>query len=442
MIKNKLPNVSFVVRNDLCTGCGVCQGACPSKAVEIVAKDGLFHPIVDSSKCNNSKGCHRCYDVCPGVGVDIARMADESFADDGVVKNELFGRYLKCFSGYSNDDDIRLHSASGGLVTQFLIWLLENGEIDGAVVTRFDKSNPLMVSSFIATTKEEIVSGRSSRYAPVTLSSAVQHLMAAPGNRYVVVGVPCHIQGFRKLMRVDKRLNEKVVGLFSIYCSCGRNFYLTEFVFKERNINRDNLTYFQYRDDGCLGYMKAKADGGNIMHPVNKYGKCSREGKLYVYKEPFQSYYHPLKSFFVPKRCLLCIDHYGELGDVCFGDIHTPPYIEDKVGVNSMIVRSQRWLELLRKCHEQGKISLDEIPFEVISKSQRMSFKKKGRNGAFINICKKLGKKIPYYDVDYLRQPTLYDWVDYAKNRIQQFIGRHKNLWWIISRVKAKVKVD
>lgn len=41
--------------------------------------------------------------------------------------------------GYSEDFNIRNDSSSGGLVSRFLIWLLENHIIDGAVVTRFDK---------------------------------------------------------------------------------------------------------------------------------------------------------------------------------------------------------------------------------------------------------------------------------------------------------------
>ena len=203
----KNPNVSYTVRQDLCTGCGVCQGACPTGALTIKAtKSGEFRPIIDEKKCNNSKGCHRCYDSCPGVGVNLLYFAKENFKDEGVQEDKMVGRYLKCFTGYSNDEKIRYHSASGGMITQFLIWLLENNLIDGAVVTKFDNNNALMVSSYIATTRDEVIAARSSKYAPVTLNHAVQDIKNAPGTRYVVVGVPCHVQGFRKMMAMDKRL--------------------------------------------------------------------------------------------------------------------------------------------------------------------------------------------------------------------------------------------
>ena len=402
----------------------------------------MFRPVIETLKCNNSKGCHRCYDVCPGLGVDLHRMAEESFAEENEQENEMVGRYLRCLTGYSNDSEIRFHAASGGMISQFLVWLLENKKIDGAVVTKFDNSNPLMVSTFIATTKDDILAARSSKYAPVTLSRVVQDVKNALGTRYVIVGVPCHIQGIRKLMNVDKQFCNKVVGLFSLYCSCGRNFNLTDFILKERKIDRKNLQSFQYRDDGCLGYLKAKVSMQNVLlKPFNQYADSCIEGDCQVYKEEFQSYYHPLRSFFVPRRCLFCVDHYGELADISFGDIHVEPYLKDKIGVNSIVVRKKIWLNSLLQCQKEGFVSLDEVPFEVVSKSQRMSFKKKGRNVAFLKIAKKLGCVVPRYDIDLSRKVSLHDWLDYAQNRIQQFCGSHRVLWWFVSMFKAKIKI-
>ena len=67
------------------------------------------------------------------------------------------GHYLKCFVGHSSDFDIRYHCASGGMVSQFLIFLLEKEYIDGAVVTAFNAQAPLLVNSYIARTREEVL---------------------------------------------------------------------------------------------------------------------------------------------------------------------------------------------------------------------------------------------------------------------------------------------
>ena len=439
-MSSKLKNISYTLKHDLCTGCGICEGACPCGAITTVVEKGNFRPMVDAGKCTN---CGRCVKACPGLGVDLMGKANELFTDNGIIQDKMVGKYLKCYTGYSSDYDIRYHSASGGMVSQFLIWLLENKHIDGAVVTRFDKDNPLLVKTFIATTREDVISARSSKYSPVSFNHVVQDIKEARGSRYVVVGLPCHIQGLRKLIAVDKRLREKVVGLFAIYCSCGRSFYLTEHVFKERGIDKSKLKYFQYRDEGCLGKMVLKLPIGNenTIRVINSNSERVLYKEDVVYKEHYQSYYHPLRSFFIPRRCLFCIDHYGELGDVCFGDIHIKPYSDDKVGVNSLIVRKQMWLDLLLECQRSGAIELDEVSFKAVSDSQAMSFKKKGRNGAFINLCKKMGMTMPDYNVDYLRQPRRRDWIDYLQNRFQQFIGKQKSLWWLVSLMKSKVNI-
>ena len=432
-------NIDKTLRADLCTGCGVCEGACPFGAISTIVEKGNFRPTIDNGKCTD---CGRCVKACPGLSVYFSEISKYCQADASHY-DKMVGYYEKCYTGFSTDYQIRYHSASGGMVSQFLIWLIETNKIDGAVVTKFDKENPLLVETFIATTREEIIAARSSKYSPVTLNKAAQAIKSAPGTRYIIVGLPCHIEGMRKLIKIDKKLGAKVAGLFGIYCSSSRSFYLTEYLFKERGIELPQISYFQYRDEGCLGKMVVKLPQSNIdnINPNGDYSEKVIENNEGIYKEPYQSYFHPLRSFFIPNRCNYCIDHYAELADICFGDIHIKPYSDDTIGINSIIVKNKKWLKLLEECQEAGAIHLDEIPFKTISDSQRMSFKKKGRNGAFVNIGKKTGLTVPEYDVDYLRKPTRQDWISYLQTRFQQYIGSHKSLWWLIAKMKTKVKI-
>lgn len=435
-------NIQYVIDNDLCTGCGICKDSCPFEAIEMRVSKGLYIPFIDKDKCKNAKGCHCCYNTCPGVGVDLVGISKNTYTDINIKEDKMIGRFLQCYTGYSNDMNIRWHSASGGMVSQFLIWLLEKKIIDGAVVTKYDNAQPLMAKTYIATTKEDILDGRSSKYGPVTMASIARSIKKASGARYIVVGLPCHIQGFRKLMDVDKKLSEKIIGMFALFCSGGRTFYLTEYVMKERGIKREELRYFAYRDEGCLGSMVAITEKGSegedasIRISDRNSETYLSKGVKRVLKDKYQNFYHPLRSFFIPRRCLLCIDHFGELADVCFGDIHIPPYSKDNIGVNSVIVRNRYWFQLLEKCRADGVISLKSESAETIISSQEMAFKKKGRNGAFVNLCRISGMAIPKYDVDYLRQPTIFDIVNYLQNRVQQFIGAHKTLWGIIALLK------
>ena len=77
-------------------------------------KDGMFFPVIDNSLCKNDKGCHRCIDACPGMGVDLLRLSDELYKDIQIQYHPYIGRFIKCYKGYSSDYAIRTKSASGG----------------------------------------------------------------------------------------------------------------------------------------------------------------------------------------------------------------------------------------------------------------------------------------------------------------------------------------
>lgn len=416
------PNISYTIQNDICTGCGICQGACPSGAIVFTVVNGEFRPAINDSLCNNKKGCHRCYDACPGLGIKLIDNATKLYGNEKVKENKFIGRYIQCYTGYSNDNDLRYHSASGGLLSQFLIWLLEKKYIDGAVVTKFDKQSPLKVKTFIATSPEEIRLAKSSKYSPVTFNNVAHEIKSAGGSRYVVVGLPCHIEGMRKLMEIDRTVREKIIGLFAIYCSGTRTFNFTEYILKNRGIDIDKVDYLSYRDNGCLGGMAVKGSGID-------------------YYEDYQRYSHPLRSIFYPRRCLLCADHFGELADMCFGDIHVKPFSDDKVGVNSVIARNDCWHEKFKQACKEGAMTLDKLDEDVLLSSQKMSKIKKNRNIAYGLLFKKLGWVAPDYGNTYGSRLDLKIVMNYVRMSMERFIGRHRCLWWIIPIVKSKVNI-
>lgn len=235
--------------------------------------------------------------------------------------------------------------------------------IDGAVVTKFDSKEKLLVNTFVATTKEEIIQARSSKYAPVSLNHVISDIKQRKG-KYVIVGLPCHIQSFRKYEQMDSVFKNMIFAYFGLYCSYGRTFDLTSYVLKKRNVSLENLNYFAYRDEGCLGSMIVKGESTTKHTPVN-------------IKEKFEHYYLPLRAFFVPRRCLLCVDHFSELADVSFGDIHIPPYINDEIGVNSVVVRNEKLLSLIKMARDENYIHLDALSADVLLSSQKVLFQKK-----------------------------------------------------------------
>ena len=405
-------NVEFVTKNRLCVGCGLCEDVCPKKCITIKRYRGELRPVVNSTSCLGMK-CKRCLKVCPGVEMNLNVMANMLFCDNTIKEDRCIGRYVALHIGYSRDKDIRFHSASGGMVSQFLIYLLEKNIIDGAVVTGFGKDH-LTPLSYIARTKDEIVNARSSKYCPVALNKMGDKVAHLDG-KYVIVGLPCHIQGFRKRMANDKHLREKVVGLFAIYCSSGRNYYAQDYLLYHYGFKRNELNYFAFRDNGCLGNLLIESESGKHL------------------EVPFSNYYgRMLRSFFKPHRCLTCIDHYGELADVCFGDIHIKPYSDDHVGINSWITRTNYWEQQFKNAAKEGYVKMDDVDAETLNNSQAtMLYPKKRRAKAVMNMDRLAGRSIPKYDKS-LERPRLKDYISEVVCMCQQFIGRRKPLWFII----------
>lgn len=419
-------NISLTVKNRLCTGCGVCKDACPSKAITIVSGIDSFEPQVDANKCLCNKGCHRCMNICPGLGVNISSLSKSLFEGDLIKKDPYVGRYLECFAGYSNDDDLRFHAASGGMVTQMLIWLLERNYIDGAIVTGFDNNQPYMNRSFLARTKDDILKAKSSKYAPVSLFDMASEIKNDSGSRFVIVGLPCQIHAFRNFESSDRKFKDKVIGYFGIYCSSTRTFGFTKYMFEKRGLSREGLSYFSYRDEGNLG--------GMVLDGVNP-----KSGEKYHFYEDYRHYNLPLRSFFNPRRCDFCIDHFAELADVSFGDIYTQPYCNDEIGINSLVIRSEIWNKYIMEALKDGVITLSPLDLETLKKSQPMAYKKKTRNVSFIQLNKNIGRRVPIYDIEYKTSVSLYTFIDYIQNAAQHIIGKNKSLWWIIQYLKKSI---
>jgi len=205
--------------------------------------------------------------VCPGIGCNLAEMANKLFSNENAKADKYIGLFQNLHTGYSLDQEIRYHSASGGMVSQFLIYLLDKKIIDGAVVTGFSENDHITPVSYIARTKEEVLKARSSKYCPVALNKVGNEIKNSEG-KYVIVGLPCHIQGFRKRAAIDRKFSEHVVGYFSIYCSSNRTFHARDFLLKKYGVDKKKIGYFAFRDNGCLGSLVVDAAGNGAEFPT------------------------------------------------------------------------------------------------------------------------------------------------------------------------------
>lgn len=422
--------ISKVVKSNLCTGCGTCIALCPEKAIRLTIneKKGIYIPELNDEKCDN---CGICYKVCPGHEVDFKFLNREIFGKE--PKDDLIGNYLNCYIGHATDYDIRYNSASGGLVTALLIFALEQGIIDGALVTRMKRDKPLEPEPFIARTKEEIIEASKSKYCPVPANVALKEILESKdGEKFAVVGLPCHIHGIRKAEQINKKLKQKIVLHIGIFCGVMPNFMGTEFLLRRLKLQSKDVVMLNYRGEGWAGKMSLKLR--------------NNETKII----PYPAYWDGFGSSFYPFRCTLCSDWTAELADISFGDAWLPKIVErDKIGTSLIISRNEKSNGILQQMISQSKIKLNEITHNEVVISQRAILFKKRDVKARLILSKLLGKNVPIYNQDLLK-PKFNSYRSAILRYSRMFLANHR-LWKLLdlyltlirygSYIKSRLKI-
>lgn len=370
-------NIKSVVKNALCAGCGTCVSLCPERAIkiDIDEKQGIYVPRIDEDKCNN---CGICLKSCP-----------RDFDKDKKSKNILIGNYLNCYSGHAKDYNLRYNSSSGGVITSLLIFALEKGIIDGALVVKMKKDKPLEPEPFIARTKGEIINASGSKYCPVPVNIALKEILKSnPREKFAVVGLPCHILGMRKAERVNKELKEKIVLHFGLFCSHVPSFHGTKNLLKKFNIKQEEVIKLDYRGKGWPGHMKILKKNEEVLLSLLTYWKFIGS------------------ALFTSTGCLACSDSTSELSDLSFGDAWLPEFKNNKVGESIVISRTQRGEEILKKAKKEKAIQFNSISSKKVISSQITTLYLKKKNlRAGVNLSRKkvfLGNTLRPDLLDYL----------------------------------------
>jgi len=409
-------SLSFVIENGLCTGCGTCLGVCPNDAIRMKKdeKQGIYLPEIDYQKCIN---CGLCSKSCPGYKVDFKELSLKIFGEtpSSDIKGILLGNYLKCYVGYSTNHRVRYNSASGGLITQLLIFMLDEGIIDGALVTRMKKESPLKPEPFIARTREEIISASGSKYCPVPANTAVKYILRHEG-KYAVVGLPCHIHGLRKAEQAIKKLRDRIVLHMGIFCSHTDTSLETEYLLHRFGVKSSEVSKIAYRGKGWPGMLTIKSKTGSEVNvPFHEWIRA------HAY------------CMFAPNRCLLCCDHSAELSDISFADAWLPEFQNDEIGTSLIISRTKIGEEILQKALANEKIKVREIDCMKLAESQKMMRFKKNSLAVRLLFFKATGKKVPVYNRELLK-PSLIDFPRSGIIFVNRYIASKRFLWSFLEK--------
>ena len=334
--------VAYTAEHNLCCGCGICKGICPKACISWKRENGLYLPRIEESQCIH---CGLCANVCPGLM--------HHYEPGETAMETVTGTVLECCNAWSKDTQLRHVSASGGVVSTIIRELLATGQYDGAFcLDSYDYRTQLQTRLYTA---EEIAAdwansnAPKSRYLPVSHENAVAYLKNNREARLIFVGISCAVRGLQKAIA---QLNRK------------RDQYLFIGLFCDMVFNYNVLSYF--------------ADtyaSGNILEALHFKNKESGgwPGDMKLFPKDGEAFYVPLaerakaKAYFMPERCLYCVDKLNVCADISLGDNYTGKE-DSKLGSNSVIIRTETGLRAWNTA-AQG-LEVREIGMEAIQKAQ------------------------------------------------------------------------
>jgi coenzyme F420 hydrogenase subunit beta len=364
-----------VINSGLCNRCGTCVGLSDGK-IRFKDKTGVYLPEIIAEPPANL--ANKIWQACSGKGFNFPEYQQHVFPDDNNFHVYL-GSYKNIFIGHCVDEEIRRQAASGGIISAILIWLLENGRIDGAVVLGMSDQEPWLTQPFIARSRAEIMAAAQSKYTISSVNEILPEIASFQG-QLAFVGLPGQIQSIRTLQAMNEPAVKNIRYLFGPFYGNSLHFSSVSSFLRshgEKDYNQIKKLYFRYGE--WPGYMRVEMRNGRIIE-LSK----------------FHANY--LIPFHILKNSLLCTDLSNEFTDISGGDAWAPVYEERGKGFSMVIARTTAGQLILDEMVGAGFLSLQPIAeHEAITMhSHGYDLKKRG---AFIRIWfrKLLGKEVPDY---------------------------------------------
>jgi coenzyme F420 hydrogenase subunit beta len=186
-----------VVTSGLCTGCAGCVVACPHDVLGYNDDEGVYKPFhleeeLGPANCTHGeKGCTSCTRACPRfrsweTEIDTHLFGRQRTVEevDGISKDIILAR--------ASDPKVHELGQDGGLVSAILIWCLEHGYIDAALVSYLEGDGTSWKAiPGVARTPEEVLAAAGSRYTYSANTMAYAEAVEAGAEKLALVGMSC-----------------------------------------------------------------------------------------------------------------------------------------------------------------------------------------------------------------------------------------------------------
>jgi coenzyme F420-reducing hydrogenase beta subunit len=300
-----------------CTVCGACIAACPDSHIKLI--ENRPKRLKRAMDC---VGCQTCYDACYMLRHDLIKDIEGSIIGWG--KKESIGLYRRIVAAKAKDPQVAKECQDGGIVTTLLLYALDRGVVDGALVVGREGWAPI---ACVAQTRDDIIHAAATKYGVVPV---LKELRAAVVDQRLgkicVVGSPCHIQSIRYLEHKGLPLASSVkltIGLF-----CRENY---EYAWIAEKIGAKGVEISQVDKLDVSDEFHIYAAGKKMSFPITEAKSC------------------------VPRHCLVCQDFAAELADIAIGSSGSAE------GWSTVIIRTEQGEKVFGGLVEEGLIETKDV---------------------------------------------------------------------------------
>lgn len=351
-----------------CIGCGLCKSVFRKEIDFRIDSKGFMRPII------KNKIDKKIFDsICPLM------------INPGAYSNSIWGYYENVYLGASTNDKIKQKASSGGVISQLLVYLLENKRIDAVIHIGPSHDNPLENNTYISTTIEQVLSNSGSRYSPAAPLEEIDFIMEND-KKYAFVGKPCDVRALKNYASINKKVYEKISYMFSFFCAGTPSYLATDRLVETLGVNKNEIKEFQYRGNGWPGFATATTYKNEYFRMTydDSWGK--------ILGRDIQPY------------CRWCADGVGEFADVSCGDAwyldeNNNPIFSEGEGRNVIFARNSRGDELINELVDSEQLAVEPFNDKVHSLKyiQKYQFERKATMLGKVLALRMMKKNPPKY---------------------------------------------
>lgn len=310
-----------IIKPGICTLCGACAASCEYITIEDDAPK-LVGPC---------KACGVCYYQCPRTIT---------------TEEGLIGSLRYAYAAKSAIPEVK--GQDGGVVTSLLLYALDEGLIDCAVVTIRSKEEPWKPVPIVAKTREEILESSGSVYSHSMTLEALMSAIKQGMNSVAFVGTSCNIDAVTKMQKssfgfLHLFMRAKVLKL-GLFCMDTFSYEGIKTVLESYGITLENVDAMKIR-----------------------------KGKFEVTLKDGKEHFFELSDFDEHRSssCRFCTDLTAENSDISFGGVGSPK------GWTTVLARSAIGYEIFNEAVDNGYIEARHLTDDELEKVLNLAKMKK-----------------------------------------------------------------